>query len=434
MNKSEFSNRRQMLMDIVGKGGIAIIPTAPICIRNRGVEFPYRQDSDFYYLTGFPEPQALAVFVPERKEGQYLLFCRESDAEQEKWHGRRAGLEGAKKIYGADDAFPITDIDDIVPNLLENCSRLYYAMGCYPEFDDHVVEWMNQLRRQIRKGVNAPREILNLDRVLHDMRLYKSSAEIDAMRKAVAVSIAGHKRAMRYCRAGLFEYEIESEIIHEFMIRQAVPSYSPIVGSGENACILHYTENKARLKDGDLLLIDAGAEVDYYAADITRTFPINGHFSKHQRIIYELVLKAQAAAIAEVYPDNTYDKPQEAAVKTITQGLIDLGLLSGDINTLIEKEEYKRFYMHRVGHWIGMDVHDVGDYKIDEEWRIFEEGMVLTIEPGIYIPADENIDKKWHNIGIRIEDNVLVAEKGHEILTLDMPKTVQDIEAFMASK
>jgi len=435
MDKSEFSHRRQMLMDIVGKNGIALVPTAPVCIRNRGIEFPYRPDSDFYYLTGFAEPEALAVFVPEREEGEYLLFCRESDQVKETWHGRRAGLDGAREIYGADDAFPITDIDDIVPGLLENRSNLFYAMGCYPEFDDRVVEWMNQLRRQIRKGVNAPKEITNLDRILHEMRLYKSEAEIHAMRQAIDVSISAHKRAMRSCRAGLFEYEIEADINHEFAIQRAVPSYPAIVGSGENTCILHYTDNSAVLKNGDLLLIDAGAEVNYYAADITRTFPINGRFSELQRIIYELVLKAQQAAIDEVYPDNFYDKPHEAAVKTIVQGLIALDLLKGDLKTIIEKEAYKRFYMHRVGHWIGMDVHDVGDYKIDEEWRVFEPSMVLTIEPGIYIPAgSEGVDKKWWNIGVRIEDNVLVTETGCEILTAAMPKTVKDIEALMAGQ
>jgi len=299
MDTSEFLRRRQILMDIVGKGGIALVPTAPACIRNRGIEFPYRPDSDFYYLTGFAEPQALAVFVPERAEGEYLLFCRESDQEKETWHGRRAGLDGAREIYGADDAFPITDIDDIIPGLLESRSRLYYAMGCYPEFDDRVVEWMNQLRRLIRKGVNAPKEILNLDRILHEMRLYKSTAEISIMRQAIEVSIAAHKRAMRSCRAGLYEYEIEADINHEFSIHRAVPSYPAIVGSGENSCILHYTDNSAVLKKGDLLLIDAGAEVNYYAADITRTFPINGHFSEPQRVIYELVLKAQQAAFKE---------------------------------------------------------------------------------------------------------------------------------------
>lgn len=433
MDRSEFARRRQELMNLMGKGSMAILPSAPERIRNRDVYHPYRADSNFYYLTGFAEPESLAVLVPHREQGQFLLFCRERDPEKETWHGRRAGLEGACEQYGADDAFPITDIDDIVPGLLEKCRRLYYPIGCYPEFDGKVLEWLNQLREKVRIGVQIPAEMVALDHILHEMRLFKSEAELQIMRQAAAVTIRAHKRAMEFCRPGLFEYELEAEIAHEFLCHGSrSAAYPTIVGGGENGCILHYTENNAVLKTGDLVLIDAGAEFDYYASDITRTFPVNGRFSEPQRILYELVLKAQIAAIAKVQPGHHWNEPHETAVRVITQGLVDLGLLSGDVDTLIKEENYKRFYMHRSGHWLGMDVHDVGDYKIDEEWRELEPGMVVTIEPGLYVSSSEDIPKKWWNIGIRIEDNVAVTAKGQEVLTAAMPKTVADIERLMA--
>ncbi|OQW95642.1 MAG: Xaa-Pro aminopeptidase [Beggiatoa sp. IS2] len=435
MNKNEFFRRRQQLMESMGKGSMVIVPTAPERLRNRDIHYTYRPDSDFYYLTGFPEPSALAVLIPQRPQGQYLLFCREQNPEQETWHGRRAGLEGACELYDADDAFPITDIDDIIPGLMENCHRLYYSIGCYPEFDNKITEWINQLRGLSRTGIGFPSEIIALDAVLHRMRLYKSPAEVEAMRQAALIATQAHQRAMRFCRPGLFEYQIEAEINHELLLQGSrSPSYPTIVASGKNSCILHYTENNSILQEGDLLLIDAGAEYDYYASDITRTFPISGRFSPEQRIVYELVLRAQYAAIDKIRPGNHWNEPYEAAIEVITQGLIQLGLLNGELQELIKQEAYKRFFMHRVGHWLGMDVHDVGVYKLDEKWQILKPGMVMTVEPGIYISASDDIAQSWWNIGIRIEDDVLVTEAGCEVLTASMPKTVEEIEQWMVAK
>ncbi len=434
MNKSEFQRRRKRLMQAMGKNAIAIVPAAPQRARNRDVEYNYRPDSDFYYLTGFAEPRAVAVMIPGREHGEYILFCRERDPEMETWNGRMAGLEGAMEAHGADDAFPITDIDEILPGLLENRERVFYTMGADPDFDRQVTEWINILRKKSRAGVHTPGEYVALDHILHDMRLYKSAAEQRAMRKAATISAAAHRRAMQVCRPGMMEYQLEAELLHEFMQHGArEAAYPSIVGGGENGCILHYTENAARLNDGELVLIDAGSEYEYYASDITRTFPANGRFSKSQRALYELVLEAQYAAIEQVQPGNHWNQPHEAAVKVLTRGLVKLGLLKGQLNNLIKKEAYRRFYMHRTGHWLGMDVHDVGDYKVGEEWRVLEPGMVLTIEPGLYIPSgSKGVAKKWWNIGIRIEDDVLVTKEGHEVLSAGAPKTVEEIEAVMA--
>lgn len=433
MDNTEFVYRRQALMEQMGNQSIAIIPTAPEQVRNRDVYYPYRPDSDFYYLTGFAEPDSLAVLIPNRPQGQYLLFCRERDAEKETWHGQRAGLEGACDKYGADDAFPITDIDDIIPGLLENKQRLYYTMGNYLEFDHKLIDWINQLREKERIGVSTPKETVALDHIIHSMRLYKQPSEIQALRQAIAVTMQAHQRAMQVCRPGLYEYQLEAEIIHEFMRHGCrAPAYPSIVGSGANTCTLHYIENDAQLKNGDLVLIDAGAEFDYYAADITRTFPVNGRFSQPQRRIYELVLHTQQAIITTIRPGVPWDQLQTVAVQTLTEGLVELSLLTGRIETLIEEETYKRFYMHRSGHWLGMDVHDVGGYKIEETWHVLAPGMVLTVEPGLYIPAMPDIREQWWNIGVRIEDDVLVTEQGCEVLSAALPKTVVEIEASMA--
>jgi Xaa-Pro aminopeptidase len=433
MNKKEFQRRRSRLMKMVGDGGIAILPTAREHTRNRDLDFPFRPDSDFYYLTGFPEPEAVMVLVPGRDHGEYLLFCRERDPEMETWNGRRAGLDGARELYGADDAFPISDIDDILPGLLENRERVFYTMGCDAEFDRRVTDWINRLRKKARAGIHTPGEFVALDHLLHDMRLYKSAAELRTMRKAAAISAQAHRRAMQRCRVGTTEYQLEAELLHEFMHRGArFPAYPSIVGGGANGCILHYTENADRLADGDLVLIDAGCELDCYASDITRTFPVNGRFTDAQRSVYELVLEAQAAAIDQVRPGNHWNQPHEAAVHLLTEGLVERGLLKGKVSKLIKDEAYRRFYMHRTGHWLGMDVHDVGDYKVGEEWRVLEPGMVLTVEPGLYIPAgSKGVARKWWNIGIRIEDDVAVTKEGHEVLSADAPKTVAEIEALM---
>jgi Xaa-Pro aminopeptidase len=433
MDQKEFARRRKQLMRMMGQDAIAILPTNPERTRNRDVEYPFRPDSDFYYLTGFAEPEAVAVLVPGRPHGEYLLFCRDRDPEKETWNGRRAGLEGAVENYGADDAFPIGDVDDILPGLLESHERVFYTMGATPDFDQRVIGWVNRLRSQSRAGKQAPDEFISLEHFVHDMRLYKSRAEIKVMRQAANIAARAHRRAMRECEPGMMEYELEAEYLHEFRKAGGEPAYPSIVGGGENACILHYTENDAELNSGDLLLIDAGVEHEYYASDITRCFPVNGRFSKAQRAIYELVLEAQLAAIEEVYPGNTWNAPHEAAVKVITRGLVKLGLLKGRTPRLVKEHAYYRFYMHRTGHWLGMDVHDVGDYKVGEEWRVLESGMVLTVEPGIYIPAgSKGVAKKWWNIGVRIEDDVLVTRDGYDVLSKNVPKYVDEIEALMA--
>jgi len=433
ITEKEFARRRKQLMRMMGKGSIAIIPTSAECLRNRDVEFPFRADSDFYYLTGFREPDAVAVLAPGRAHGEYLLFCREREPAIETWTGRRAGTQGAVETFGADDAFPISDIGDILPGMLESCERVYYSIGALPDFDKRVLDWVSQIRQGSRAGVRTPDEFVSLEHLLHDMRLYKSRSEIRVMRTAARVACRGHLRAMRVCKPEMAEYEIEAELLHEFRRAGMVPAYPCIVGSGENGCILHYTENKDPMHDGDLLLIDAGAEYDCYASDVTRTFPVNGRFSLAQKALYEVVLAAQAAAIGQVRPGRHWNEPHAAAVKVLTRGLIRLGILKGKPAELIKKEAYRRFYMHRTGHWLGMDVHDVGDYKVGGEWRELEPGMVLTVEPGLYIaPGSRGVAKKWWGIGIRIEDDVLVTRGEPDVLTEAAPKTVADIEALMA--
>lgn len=431
MEKREFARRRKRLMNMVDSGGIVIQPNAPERLRNRDVYYPYRADSDFYYLAGFPEPESVLVLVPDRGQGEFILFCRERDEEAETWHGRRAGLEGACKAYGADDAFPITDLDDILPGLLENKERIYYTMGRYADFDQRLMSWLNRVTDKGRAGVHAPDQFVSLGHIVHEMRLYKSSQELKAMRKAASIAAEGHCRAMALARPGMREYQVEAELLHCFMQNGArAPAYPAIVGGGANSCILHYTENCETLKEGDMLLIDAGAEYDNYASDVTRTFPVGGEFTKAQRQAYEVVLAAQLAAIDEVIPGNTWNEPHEAAIEVITRGLVDLGILKGRLRKLIEAEAYKPYYMHKTGHWLGMDVHDVGDYKVADEWRVFEPGMVTTVEPGLYLSSTiKDLPKQWWNIGIRIEDDVLVTETGHEVLSDGAPKTVDAIEA-----
>lgn len=434
MNKQEFVTRRKHLMEMMGNNTVAILPAAPMRIRNRDVEHSYRPDSDFYYLTGFPEPEAVVVLIPGRDHGEYILFCRERDPKTETWTGRMAGQDGAVDVYGADDSFPIEDIDDILPGMLENKQRVYYTMGTHPDFDQRLIGWVNRLRKQSRAGIHTPGEFVSLDHLLHDMRLIKSSHEIKAMRSAAEISCVAHRLAMQTCKPGIYEYQIEGAILNSFAQQGTRESaYASIVGGGANSCVLHYTENKDKLKANDLLLIDAGAEYDYYAADISRTFPVSGKFSKAQRALYEVVLEAQLAAIEQVQPGNHWNDPHEIAVEVITDGLLKLSLLSGSKKKAIKEEAYKKFYMHRTGHWLGMDVHDVGDYKIEDEWRVFEAGMTLTVEPGLYIPVQDGVEKKWHNIGIRIEDDVLVTKTGHEVLSAGVPKQVDEIEALMAT-
>ena len=434
MNTNEFRRRRLQLMRMMGPGSIAILPSAPVAIRNRDVDYPYRPDSDFHYLTGFPEPEAVAVLIPGRAQAEYVLFCRESDPEKEAWNGKRAGQEGATRDYGADDSFPIGDLDDILPRMLEQCERVFYAMGCNADLDKRMSEWVGAIRDKGRAGIQGPLEFIALDHYIHDMRLYKSRSEIKTMRDAARISARAHKHAMKVCRPGMREWELEAEITHVCASAGArFQAYSPIVGGGVNGCVLHYVDNRDELIDGDLVLIDAGCELDYYASDITRTFPVNGCFSPAQRLLYELDLSAQEAAIVEVRPGNHWEDPHQAAVKVITKGLVDLGLLKGRVPTLIKNGAYKKFYMHRTGHWLGMDVHDVGDYKVDGTWRLLEPGMVMTVEPGLYItPGSKGVAKKWQGIGIRIEDDLAVTKNGCDVLSKDVPKTVEEIEALMA--
>ncbi|MEG1041556.1 MAG: Xaa-Pro aminopeptidase [Pseudomonas sp.] len=433
--KSEYARRRKALMAQMEPNSIAILPAAAVAIRNRDVEHVYRQDSDFQYLSGFPEPEAVIALIPGREHGEYVLFCRERNPERELWDGLRAGQEGAIRDFGADDAFPITDIDDILPGLIEGRDRVYSAMGSNAEFDRHLMEWINVIRSKARLGAQPPNEFVALDHLLHDMRLYKSATEVKVMREAAAISARAHVRAMQACRAGLHEYSLEAELDYEFRKSGAkMPAYGSIVAAGRNSCILHYQENDAPLKDGDLVLIDAGCEIDCYASDITRTFPVSGQFSPEQKAIYELVLKAQEAAFAVIAPGKHWNHAHEATVEVITQGLVELGLLKGKVEDLIESEAYRAFYMHRAGHWLGMDVHDVGEYKVGGQWRVLEPGMALTVEPGIYIGADnQSVAKKWRGIGVRIEDDVVVTKQGCEILTSGVPKTVAEIEALMAA-
>ncbi|MBU3068434.1 Xaa-Pro aminopeptidase [Aestuariicella sp. G3-2] len=435
ISRQEFARRRKQLMAMMEPNSIAILPAAPEKVRSRDTEYNFRQDSDFYYLTGFVEPESVLVLIPGRDHGEFVLFCRERDREKETWNGYRAGPEGACERFGADDAFPIDDIDDILPGLIEGRERVYYAMGKDADFDHQVMVWVNAIRAQVRTGAIPPGEFLDLDHFLHDMRLYKSAAEVRVMKRAGEISGNAHARAMRSCKPGMYEYQLEAEIQHEFAMNGArFPAYNTIVGGGDNGCILHYVDNCDQLKDGDLVLIDAGCEYEYYAADITRTFPVNGKFSKEQKALYELTLKAQEATIAEIKPGNHWNAPHEASVRVITEGLVELGLLLGDVDKLIEDEAYKEFYMHRVAHWLGIDVHDVGDYRVGGEWRVLEPGMCMTVEPGIYVaPDNAGVDAKWRGIGIRIEDDVLITKDGCEILTGNAPKTVDEIEALMAA-
>lgn len=431
ISRQEYIDRRTKLMDLLGNNSIIIIPSGDLKVRNRDAEFSFRQDSDFLYLTGFNEPNAIAVLIPNREEAEYILFCREKDPKTELWSGRMAGTEGAVADHAAEDSFPIEDIDEILPGLMENCSKVAYSVGSNFEFDKQVISWVNSLRAKVRNGIQAPHEFVSLDVFLHEMRLFKSPAEQALMRQAAKVSITAHEQAMKVCKPGLMEYEVDAEYAYIFCKNGMEAAYTSIVGGGENGCILHYIDNNAELKNGDLLLIDAGAENQGYASDITRTFPVNGKFTREQGQLYQIVLDAQYAAIKQAQPGKSWDDPHKAAVQVIVSGLLELGLLEGDAEEIIKEEKYKSFYMHKTGHWLGLDVHDVADYKLDGEWRTLEPDMVLTVEPGIYVTPSDDVDKKWWNIGIRIEDDVLITENGNEVLTGTLIKEINDIESFM---
>ncbi len=428
MNQAE---HRRQVMDRIGNG-IAIIPNSTLQRRNSDVFYTYRPDSDFYYLTRFPEPESVAILSPGGSEGDYILFCREKDPDRELWDGKRYGPEGAVEIFGADAAFSYEELDKKLPELLEDRDSIHYCVGRYPEFDQRVIGWLNQVRHKVRTGVKAPGGIFDIGSILHEMRLFKTEREIEIMAAASTVSAEAHRRAMQVCQPGMAEYEIQAEIEYWFQKNNCRTAYPSIVASGENACILHYTENSSELKDGDLLLIDAGAEYDCYAADITRTFPVNGKYTSQQKAVYDVVLEAQRTAIKAVRPGNRYSDVDDAARLTIAEGLIDLGILTGSAEEAIENKEIKKFYMHKVGHWLGIDVHDVGEYRDSDGMRKLEPGMCMTVEPGIYLSASDELDEQWHGIGIRIEDDVLVTEDGHRVMTGDVPKSTAEIEALMS--
>lgn len=435
-NQAPFANRRARLIEQMGSDAVAIIATRAEMYRNRDADYKFRADSSFYYLTGFAEPEAVAVLT-SNPDQPYTLFCRERNREMEIWNGLRAGIDGAVSDYSADQAFTIDQLDEQIIQFLSDKKRLYVRLGHSDAFDLRVIGWLKKIAANQRQGGQPPVEIIQLDSVLDEMRLFKDDFEIDLMRQAAQISAQAHIRAMQAVQPDMMEYALEAEVLYVMQKNGCQTAYNSIVGGGANGCILHYVENNQPLKDGDLVLIDAGAELDHYAADITRTFPVNGKFSPEQKALYELVLKAQLAAIEATKSGNHYRLPHEITVSILTQGLVELGLLQGNVEELIQQEKYRQFYMHGTGHWLGMDVHDVGSYKITQqsneaEWRPYEAGMVVTVEPGLYIaPDDETVDARWRGIGIRIEDDVLVTTTGNEVLSKDVPKTVIEIEQLM---
>ncbi|KAB7770737.1 aminopeptidase P N-terminal domain-containing protein [Xanthomonas maliensis] len=430
---AEYARRRKQLMEMAGEQAILILPAAPERVRSHDTHYPYRQDSDFWYLSGFPEPEAVLVLVPGRRHGEAILFCRERDVEREAWDGPREGQEGAVAHYGMDDAYPIDDVDDILPGLLEGRSRVYYHFGRDVDFDLKLIGWVKRVREQVRHGAQPPHEFLELGHLLHEQRLFKSRDEIALMQQAADISVRAHRAAYRLARPGVHEYELQAAVEQVFRASDAWPAYSSIVGAGSNACVLHYRANNARSRDGELVLIDAGAEYRGYAADITRTFPINGRFTAAQRALHALVGAAQEAALAQARPGTPYEAGHLAAVETLTEGLLRLGLLKGTLERNIADGHYKRFYRHKTGHWLGLDVHDVGDYRLAGESRLLEPGMVFTIEPGLYVSTDDtSVDPKWRGIGIRTEDNVLITADGHRVLTDALARSAEAIEAEMA--
>ncbi len=427
---AEFARRRTELMRMAGEDAALVVAAAPQRMRNADAAWPYRQDSDFHYLTGFPEPDAVLALLPGRPSGEAVLFCRERDAARERVEGARIGPENAVAQFGVADAFPVEDIDDILPGMLEGRARLYCHFGRENEFDAQLLRWMRRLRSSRGGGV-VPREFVALGHLLHELRLYKSAGEIALMRRAAKIAADAQRAAVLAVRPGVAEYEVEAALLHTMRAHGAVPSYPPTVAAGPNACVMHYTENRGKLARGDLLLIDAGAEVECYASDITRTWPVGGSFSREQRALYGVVAEAQQAAIEEVRAGRPFTAAHDAATRAIVQGLCALKLLPGSPRAALESGAYKRFFPHKTGHWIGLDVHDVGDYRIDDEPRMLEPGMVVTVEPGIYVaPDDATVDPKWRGLGIRIEDDVAVGARGSEVLTAALPKGVEDVQAL----
>ena len=433
IKKKEYAKRRKALMGMTGEGAVVIVRSAPLRMRNNDAQYRYRQDSDFLYLTGFREHDAMLVMIPEGKEGRCVLFCRSRDPERETWDGAMVGLDVAVSEYGMNQAFDFSEVEKLLPDLLHDRERIYYDLGRAPMFDQRLIGWLNEFRGKARKTFHAPEEIHALDHMLHDMRVYKSREELSAMRRSAKVAIEAHECAMKLCSPGLNEADIHAELLHTFTRHHCEPSYLPIVGGGANGCVLHYITNRDPLNDGDMLLIDAGAEYDGYASDITRTFPINGKFSPEQRDLYEVVLAAQAAAFKQAWAGKKWQDIHDAAVRVATEGMISLGILEHSLEEELETKGYKHFYVHNTGHWLGLDVHDVGEYTIDGHSRELEPGMVMTVEPGIYIhPQESSVSKCWRGVGIRIEDNIAITRDEPLILTDDLVRTPDDIEALMA--
>ncbi len=433
--QAEYRQRREQLMSKIGAGS-AVFRSAPMAVMHNDVQYAFRQDSDFFYLTGFNEPEAVAVLTPDHQEHRFVLFVQPKEREKEIWAGYRCGVEGAKELFGADEAYSITELDEKLPQYLEKANRIYYHLGRDRAFNEIILKHWQRLMATYAKRGTGPTAIEDSGLILHTMRLVKSQAELELMRQAAEISVEAHNYAQSIAQPGRYEYEIQAEMERIFRLRGGMgPAYPSIVASGANACVLHYIENNHLLQDNDLLLIDAGCAYGYYNADITRTFPVNGKFTSEQKALYEIVLSAQLQAIAQVQPGNPYNKIHDTAVRVLTEGLVDLGLLKGEIDKLIEEEKYKPFYMHRTGHWLGLDVHDVGVYQHGESAQILQPGQVLTVEPGLYIVPDTKpsegqpeIDPRWSGIGIRIEDDVLVTAAGHEVLTAGVPKLIAELE------
>lgn len=425
-----FSERRDLLADKVLEDSAIIVSAASVKSRISDTEYSYRQDSNFYYLSGYEEPESLILIRPNQDKERFVIFCRDRDPLREQWDGFRTGQEGVIQDYGADAAYSINSIDEIMPKLLEGAKNIYFSMSAPCGVDAKISSWIEDIRKNTRSGAEPPQNLLSLDSILHEMRLIKESDEMDLMKKAANITTEAHIRAMQSVRPGMYEYQLEAEYLYAFNKNGArSPAYNSIVGGGNNSCILHYVENNAELKDGDLVLVDAGCEYQYYASDVTRTFPVNGKFSPEQREIYSIVLEAHKQSMEQAKPGNKWNLMHEKSVEVIVEGLLSIGLLQGSRDEIIDKGEYSKFYMHRIGHWLGMDVHDVGSYKQDGDWRPLEEGMVMTVEPGIYIlDSMEGVDDKWKGIGVRIEDDIAITESGFEILTPDVPRTIEEVE------